>query len=378
MNWTLEIEMKGDKSPQPVNRELQLKFGGKATEGNVVPVVVLAKSLQSLQRAVHILGMCHEGKEVRRRVRVPAEIEKRYRILCRLPEEGSYIAPLIIEDTSQNLTESAAGAVTGGFHDLLSGIEAQDSSLICSVLPDPNYRTLFFEALLNMTPPTKSGIDIALQSRTGDDLYVPNKDASFLKNIIKGHIDVDKDTFADTLYRIVRIETATITGRLIGIDFDSRCLRLFYHPTKRELQCHYRPEVEEMLLINARELIQVVGRTEIDVNGDPKRIHEVEKIIEVDLSNIEIDSFEVGGKRIIAKQPVTFKPMLDNTYQHFTLQDSLFGIQLLAGGREELKIDIYDELDLLWRQYAEERDEMLNDDALKLKNQLLEAFGVAR
>ena len=86
--------MKKERLPQPVNRELQLKFGGKATEGNVVPVVVLANSLQSLQRAVHLLGMYQEGKKVHQRVRVSAEIEERYRILCQLPEEGSYIAPL--------------------------------------------------------------------------------------------------------------------------------------------------------------------------------------------------------------------------------------------------------------------------------------------
>ena len=370
--------MNKDKLPQPANRELQLKFGGRATEGNVVPVVVLANSLQSLQRAVHLLGMCQEGKEVRHRLRVSAEIEERYRILCQLPEEGSYITPLMIGDTSQDLFDTAVGAVAESLHDLLSGIVAQDSSRICSVLPDPKYRTPVLEALRKMTPRKQSDIEIALQSRSGDDLYVPNKDANFLENIIEGHIVVDEDAFANAHYRFVGIDTATFTGHLIGIDFDRRMLRLHYHPTERELQCHYQPEVEEALLENARELIQVVGQAQIDANGNPERINEVEKIIEVDLSDIEIDGFEVSGKRIIAKQLVTFKPILDHTYQHFALQDSLFGIQLLAGGREELKIDIYDELDLLWRQYAEERDEVLSDDALKLKNQLLDAFEVAR
>ena len=255
---------------------------------------------------------------------------------------------------------------------------AQDSSRICSVLPDPKYRTPVLEALRKMTPRKQSDIEIALQSRSGDDLYVPNKDANFLENINEEHIDVGEDTFVNLRYRIVGIKTATITCHLIGIDFDRRMSRLLYPPTERELQFHYQPEMEETLFVNARELIQVVGQIEIDVNGEPKRICEVEKIIEVDLSDIEIDGFEVGGKRIIAKQPVIFKPMLDNTYQHFTLQDSPFGIQLLAVGREELEIDIYDELDLLWRQYVEEKDEMLNDDALKLKYQLLEAFEVAR
>ena len=353
-----------------------MKFGGKGTEGNVVPVVALANSLQSLQRAVHLLGMYQEGKKVHQRVRVSAEIEERYRILCQLPEEGSYIAPLMIGDNSQNLFDTGVRAVAESLRDLLSGIVAQDSSRICSVLPDSNFRTPVLEALRKMTPRKQSDIEIALQSRSGDDLYVPNKDANFLENLVKGH--TDEDVLSITYYRNVGIETATITGHLIGIDFDTRMLRLLYPPTERELQCHYQPEVEKTLFVNAREPIQVVGQIEIDVNGEPKRISEVEKIIEVDLSDIEIEGFDVAGKRIIAMQPVIFKPMLDNSYQHFTLQDSPFGIQLLAVGREELEIEIYDELDLLWRQYVEERDEMLNDDALKLKYQLLEAFEVAR
>ena len=35
--------------------------------------------------------------------------------------------------------------------------------------------------------------------------------------------------------------------------------------------------------------------------------------------------------------------------QYYVLQDAPFGIQLLAGFREELETDLYDELDFLWR-----------------------------
>ena len=97
----------------------------------------------------------------------------------------------------------------------------------------------------------------------------------------------------------------------------------------------------------------------------------------MDLSAIEIDSFEAYGKRVIARQPLIFEPMLDETHQYITVQDSHFGIQLFAGSHEELKHDILDELDFLWRQYAEESDATLHRDALKLKHQLLEAFKVA-
>ena len=350
---------------QRQDRELQLKFWSKTTERNVVSVAVLTQSLQSLQRAVHLLGMHHEGKEVRQRARLSDEIKKRYVVLCQLPEEGSYTVPVMIGDTSQSLfAPVAVEAVTGNFHDLLSAIADKDGVRIRAVLPDHSYRISILRALRKMEPPKRSGVELALQSRSGDDLLVPTKVAKFVDDVIVGHT-------ADAT-------VTTITGRLIGIDFDRNRLRLHYPPTSRELQCFYQPEVEHMLLDNPREFIQVVGQVVLDAEREPERIIEVEKIIEVDLSVIAVDGFDVGDKRVVAKQPVTFQPVLDETSQCYVLQDAPFGIQLLAGFREELETDLYDELDFLWRQYAAESDDELTEDALDLKQQMLGAFRVAR
>ncbi len=351
--------------PQRQDRGLQLKFGGKTTEGNFVSVTVLTQSLQSLQRAVHLLGMLHEGREIRQRARPSAEIEKRYAVLCQLPEEGSYIEPVVIGDTSQRLFDLAAvEAVTERFHDLLSAIADEDGERIRTVLPHPGYRTSILEALRKMAPPKRSGVEVTLQSRSGYDLFVPTKFAKFMDNL----------SAAPTVDATV----TTITGRLIGIDFSSNRLRLHYPPTCQELQCFYHREVEDMLLDKPREFIQVVGQVVLNAEREPVRINEVEKIIEVDLSVIEIDGFDVDDKRVVAKQPVSFQPVLDETSQYYELQDAPFGIQLLAGLREELEVDLYDELDFLWRQYAAESDDELTEDALELKQQLLGTFELAR
>ena len=349
---------------QRQDRELQLKFGGKTTKGNVVSVTVLTQSLQSLQRVVHLLGMLHEGKEIHQRARPSAEIQKRYAVLCQLPEEGSYIEPVVIGDTSLRLLDPAVEAVTERFHDLLSAIADEDEGRIRTVLPYPSYRTSILEALRKMAPPQRSGVEVTLQSRSGDDLFVPTNIVKFMDNV--------------TAEPEVDATVTTITGRLIGIDFDSNRLRLHYPPTRRELQCFYKREVEDMLLDKPRELIQVVGQVVLNAEREPVRINEVEKIIEVDLSVIEIDGFDVDDKRIVAKQPVSFQPVLDETSQYYVLQDTPFGIQLLAGLREELEIDLYDELDFLWRQYAAESDDELTADALELKQQLLGTFELAR
>lgn len=133
-----------------------------------------------------------------------------------------------------------------------------------------------------------------------------------------------------------------------------------------------------MLLENARELIQVVGQVVIDANGDPEQINDVEKIMGVDLSVIEVDGFVSGNDSVVARQPVVFQTRLDETLQYYTIQEAPFGIQLMAMFREQLEADLYEELETLWRNYAGESDEKLSEDALQLKRQLLEAFQVAR
>jgi len=271
----------------------------------------------------------------------------------------------MIGDTSRGLFgPDAVEAVLGDLHGLLSAITDQDNRRTREALPDPNYRVAVLEALRKMTPPKRAGIEVALQSSSGEDLFVPNRCANFLDQLIERHSG--------------DVTVTAVTGRLIGIDFDRRRLRLHYPPTRRELQCFYQPDIEDMLLENTRDLIQVVGQVIIDANGEPERINDVEKIIEVDLSVIDVDGFEVGDKRVVAKQPVIFQPLLDDTSQYYTLQEAPFGIQLLAMFRDQLETDLYDELDFLWCQYAEENDEELSEDAQQLKRQLLGAFQVAR
>ena len=350
--------------PRLHDRELQFRFGGRATEGNVVSVAVLTQSLQSLQRIVHLLGMRHEGREIRQRARPSDEVEKRYPVLCQLPKGGSYVVPVMIGDTSRDLFGTdAVDTVTGDLQALLSAITDQDSNRMREVLPDPNYRMAILEAFRKMTPPKRSGIEVALQSSTGDDLFVPSRAANFLDNFVER--------------RAGDLTVTAVTGRLIGIDFDRRRLRLHYPPTRRELQCFYLAESEDMLLENARDLIQVVGQVVIDANGDPERINDVEKILEVDLSAIEVDGFESGDNRVVARQPVIFQTLLDDTSQYYMIQEAPFGIQLLAVFRDQLETDLYEELDVLWRHYSGEADEKLSEDAQQLKRQLLDAFQVA-
>jgi len=112
----------------------------------------------------------------------------------------------------------------------------------------------------------------------------------------------------------------------------------------------------------------------LDADGQPEQINEVEKIFEVDLTTIEVEGFNSDNQRVVSKRPLSLKPKLDDTKQHYILDDAALGIQLLAGSRDELEEALYEELDFLWRHYVKEADDLLADDALALRRQLLETF----
>lgn len=347
---------------QDQDRELQLKFGGRPTDGHSVPASVLTQSLQALQRAVYLLGMRHEGKDVRQRLRISSDVETRYPVLCKVPEEGSFISPITIGDTSHSLFDGeAVSAVTDDLLKLLGALRDQDAPKVRSLLPDPVYRAPVLASLAKMAPPKRSGIEVDLQTRSGQSLFAPARAAEFVADVVERPATSDATV-------------TTVTGRLIGIDFNDRMLRLHYPPTMRELKCYYHDTVEEMLLENPREYIQVVGQVILDRGGEPEKITEVERILEVDLSPIEVVGFETRGRRVRALRPISIVPTLDETAQFHCIAFADFGIDLIASTREELERDLSEELDMLWRQYALEQDDALTDGARVLKRALLDAF----
>ena len=303
-----------------------------------------------------------EGKQLKTRGRNSADIERRYAIMCQPPMVGSFVAPLVIGDASQNTQNFATQVVAHKLKDLLIGIAQEDSQQVCSVLPDNEFRESILSALRKMAPPKHIRVEIALQSRSGTDLYVPSKAARFMDEMIHS--------------KEKNIVFSTITVQLLGIDFEKRKLRLRYPPTRRELRCPYDIKAQDLLLENPFGLIQVSGYAAVNSTGDPLFIVNVEQIQEVDLSPISVQEFDVDGTRVVAHRPVVFQPVLDQTRQHFLIDNAPFGINLLADMRDLLERDIHEELDFLWRQYAEETEDVLSSGAVALKKQLLEAFKV--
>jgi hypothetical protein len=84
-------------------RHFRLHFEGPLTRGHAVAASALVQALQQFQRVVHLLAMADEGREVRQRARVTHDIDRRFPLVCGVPQEGGYALPVVLGDTFHQL-----------------------------------------------------------------------------------------------------------------------------------------------------------------------------------------------------------------------------------------------------------------------------------
>ena len=166
---------------------------------------------------------------------------------------------------------------------------------------------------------------------------------------------------------------AYITGELIEMKFQDRRLRLKLIPSGRALDATYTDDFEPVLLDNPRELIQVHGNVVYLEDGTPTSLSEVDEILEVDESQIEVLSVDFDGRSLRPNNSLSFKVIFDREAQLYEAEGPL-GVLLAAETRPALEAMLQDELAMLWREYALSEPDALTSAAQRLKNEILAAL----
>lgn len=166
-----------------------------------------------------------------------------------------------------------------------------------------------------------------------------------------------------------------ITGELIEMKFQDRRLKLKLLGSGRALEASYRDDFEPILLEHPRELIQVYGNIVFGEDGIPTSVSEVEEILEVDDSPIEIFHLEVGKQTIKPKIPMSIPVQFNQELGQYDL-DGPFGIVLGAETRPEIETQLFLELAMLWREYVKTPDNMFTSAARSLRDELIASFEV--
>jgi hypothetical protein len=315
--------------------------------------------LGGLQRMVHLLAMRIEGRTLNKRARPSADIQQRFPVLCLPPREGSYLSPTIIGRTGGAwLDDDETEKIARQLADVMAAANSGDSGLLDKAVPDPTYRRFMFAALAELLPPLGSGIELEVQ-QGGKDILVASRARPLLTRSWDKSLDQTR---------------AVVTGYLFDIDFERQQFGLYHPPSERRLTCTYQADGEAMLLEHPLDLIQVVGLVERSDDGALVRVVRVDEVLEIDVSSYELVGFDFGGRRYRANRPIRVEPSFDQEDQIFSAVIPEFGVDAFAETRAELEAGIVDELQVLWREYAEADPDELAADAQELRKALRETF----
>jgi hypothetical protein len=324
-------------------------------DGHEVPVSLLLQGLQGLQQLIHFSALSVEGRSVRQRVRVSADIQQRYTLHCRPPEPGSFKVAGRVGDLRKGLVPSGdVPRVMRVVHDFSHAVLASNDGALVDLVRDTRLRVRMLDCLRLMAPPPGSGYAMEFRNCVGAPVR--------LDEVFSEHIER-----ALALPEPQRRER-TITGELRSIAFAEHSLTLFYSPKGRTLECLYDEALEPMLFENRRDLIQVTGQVEDAEDGHPRKIVEVSRIEELDLSPFVVTEIVPG---VPLASALRLAPYLSEDQQSIQLADEALDIDVFAPTRSELLGELRGQLEMLWHEYALEDDAALSPPAQALKRRLL-------
>jgi hypothetical protein len=348
--------------PDEDARRFRLHFEGPLTRGHSVPATALVQALQQFQRVVHLLAMAAEGREVRQRARVTHDIDKRFPLVCSIPEEGGYALPVVLGDTAHQLFDAQiVQAVADRTRGVLKAINSADEGELKRLVPDSYFRRGVLTAFTAMQPARRSGVVVSIEDHKEQKLLNGATAQARIEHLL---IRPQASPAASPSY---------ITGALVEMKFQERRLRLQMLGTGRALDANYSDDFETVLLDRPRELIQVHGNVVYGEDGSPTSISDVDEILDVDESAIEVRAIIHDGIALQALRPLSFAVAFDKETQLYEASGP-FDITIGAQTRPDIEAQLDAELGMLWREYALAEPGGLTSSAIRLKQELLDAF----
>src|SRR5665213_3098051 len=335
-------------------RRLQFRFSRSAEARPAVPASVLIQTLEGAQRAIWLIALAKEQKDIKSRARIPAEIEQRYQLKCEVAQPGSYLLPAFVESVQPQLaTIDQVNEVLSTFEGVAGALQSQQKDKVAEYLPDTAIRKRVVDAFQQLAPKPGSGWRLDL-SRNGTNVRM---DDNWQRLVRKMYIPTETEP-----------DRETVNGEMIEINFADRQLTILPMGSNRQLKVTYADAMEDLLLENRKSIIQITGRVSRDENGEIKNMFDLESIGTLDLSPLEVNEVEHEGVRLRFREAVRLQPHLNEDNPQFVrIEDPDLGLDTFAGTVSDLLDEVAEDLVVVWRHYAMAPDADLSPKALALK-----------
>ncbi len=247
---------------------------------NSVPVDTLFQTLKGLQRAVHLVAMLEQGRDIQTRVRVGREIEERYRLHWAPPDKGCVYQPVFLGKQGRNNPgRYEPHRVFRAITRIMAAIKAGDEGGFEQCAPNPAYWPHIFESFENMFGGEAKKYALSIEDKVGEVLADHD---STLKGVERLKLVLPR------LAERSGFTIPAVTGTISKVDFQKSEVSLLVPGLRRPLSCEYPREFEKFILDGARDLIQVEGVIEADENEVPQRITEISRIHALNTDDIEV------------------------------------------------------------------------------------------
>lgn len=168
----------------------------------------------------------------------------------------------------------------------------------------------------------------------------------------------------------VEVEPYFISGFLTRIEQENKKVQIKLI-TGRHLVASYSEvdNAESTLIQNLGQPIFLYGDVGFNKDDHPVFIRNVNKILAVDESSIEMSEVKINDAVYHADTPLKFDVTFDTEAFYYDLEGD-FNIYIFEETREELEVSLERELQYLWNEFGEEQTDPLSRGAIRLQSEL--------
>ncbi|MBN2208446.1 MAG: hypothetical protein JW759_04040 [Candidatus Coatesbacteria bacterium] len=341
-------------------RVITLTLSGPATEDARVSVALMASKLTALQKSFYNVASGVLDAPMGRRggwsshVRSACElffVESAYgsplQVRAQLAEEAEPIIPCVKSDPVLCLEK---------YREALRAISAGDSRALAKVLPDTISRLRAVRSIEELYPAIDGDYYVEVGNHSGPWVKLGSEDRLLVR-------DTEWVSRADGSTSL-----ETITGRLVLIRVGSGPKKVAVLTKQQEITCFYPAELEDTISqMVAGSIVEVIGSP--TYRDGPKQI-ELQSIEPVELLPFRKKRFVWGGRIFELQRSVSC--LVDFSDGVWTYECEELGLYSYAHSRAEASRRFNEEFAFDWDDIAQEDDDKLAPDALRLKKHLRE------
>ena len=335
-------------------RQYCMHFEVSKDGAHVVPAPVLVDSMASIQRVVYLLAKFARGEELGQRASFSRALREAFALQCRIPEPGSYAMPFEIGRAEHSSVAAGEADDVGRlFQRVTAAVGRGDVDRVRALVPDLRYRDCLGHAYRKATPASRSGVSYWIEDHQRRRILDSRESEATL------------DGLARHPARKRRVREDTISGMLVGMDFDERSIRLTRADGKL-VSATYDEQSERPLIEHRRGWVELTGDVLYDADGRALSVAHARDFVAFEEDTIELRNVNLYNVPYHASPPLRFKVEYDPLDQLYDL-DGEFGISVSAYSRSDLHHDLQEALSMLWIEYGEESPDRLSPKARRLR-----------